>query len=389
MQWCAPISDHLTSKFRSRPQGRMACLIRTLDNTLSSVPNHFTRAFALFWEMLGPARIYVAAISATVVLLAAVGLWHIIGPTRQPERSADDQALVKSTPPPVAPKTQAASSPAPLPTTSTVARISPGVEQSSPTPTSAPATAPELGRAIAITDLSQTQQRGPRGESFIVARIGLTPRSTEEKGAIEIRVFFYDLTPNNEMRPTDAQVTYQWLTAVRDWSDPTPKYLAATYLKQRPFHRMPERLRYGGFIVRVYAGGKLQDERSEPEGLIAGLRSNAAPPTSSGPLPPSSFAPHPSLSPAPMVAPIASPTAAVATSPTPQKSTASTTTVPSPTASRRTPGEDGDLPFGKPVPGKPGFVSSPYDPKFLIDVRGFPPGTLVNDPNTNKPFRVP
>jgi len=22
-------------------------------------------------------------------------------------------------------------------------------------------------------------------------------------------------------------------------------------------------------------------------------------------------------------------------------------------------------------------------------VRGFPPGTLVNDPNTNKPFRVP
>ncbi|HMJ06877.1 MAG TPA: hypothetical protein VK474_11525 [Chthoniobacterales bacterium] len=47
------------------------------------------------------------------------------------------------------------------------------------------------------------------------------------------------------------------------------------------------------------------------------------------------------------------------------------------------------------VPGKPGFVQSPHDPKFIITacpprrVRGFPPGTLVNDPNTNKPFRVP
>ncbi|MFZ1221108.1 MAG: hypothetical protein WAO00_17580, partial [Chthoniobacterales bacterium] len=47
------------------------------------------------------------------------------------------------------------------------------------------------------------------------------------------------------------------------------------------------------------------------------------------------------------------------------------------------------LPKGIPIPGKAGFVQSPYDPKFIIDVRGFPPGTLVNDPNTNKPFRVP
>jgi len=64
-----------------------------------------------------------------------------------------------------------------------------------------------------------------------------------------------------------------------------------------------------------------------------------------------------------------------------------TKTTPLPTASPTA--QDASLPYGKPVPGKPGFVSSPYDPKFLIDVRGFPPGTLVNDPNTNKPFRVP
>jgi hypothetical protein len=47
------------------------------------------------------------------------------------------------------------------------------------------------------------------------------------------------------------------------------------------------------------------------------------------------------------------------------------------------------VPYASPVPDKPGFVYSPYNPKFLIDVRGFPPGTEVVDPNTSKPFKVP
>lgn len=46
-------------------------------------------------------------------------------------------------------------------------------------------------------------------------------------------------------------------------------------------------------------------------------------------------------------------------------------------------------PYASPVPDKAGFVYSPHNPKFLIDVRGFPPGTEVNDPNTGKLFKVP
>ena len=40
--------------------------------------------------------------------------------------------------------------------------------------------------------------------------------------------------------------------------------------------------------------------------------------------------------------------------------------------------------------GKPGYVSSPYDPqKRLIDVRGLPPGTEAECPYTHRTFLVP
>ena len=45
--------------------------------------------------------------------------------------------------------------------------------------------------------------------------------------------------------------------------------------------------------------------------------------------------------------------------------------------------------YGKKTEGKPGFIESPYSAGKLIDVRGLPPGTEIEDPYTRRPLLVP
>lgn len=66
---------------------------------------------------------------------------------------------------------------------------------------------------------------------------------------------------------------------------------------------------------------------------------------------------------------------------TPSQTSASSTRAAAPSAT---------FPTGKLVPGKPGYVFSPFDKEGrYVDVSGFPSGTKVKDPWTDKIFLVP
>jgi hypothetical protein len=114
------------------------------------------------------------------------------------------------------------------------------------------------------------------GSTQVVVTIGVAPLSRIEPGDVDIRVFFYDMTRDGQLRPSNAQVAYAWITPQRDWSDPTPKVLEAIYLRPPRQRSRLERTRYGGFIVQVYSDGRLQDERGEPQQILAALRQKPA-----------------------------------------------------------------------------------------------------------------
>jgi hypothetical protein len=76
-------------------------------------------------------------------------------------------------------------------------------------------------------------------------------------------------------------------------------------------------------------------------------------------------------------------------SPHSSPATVTATSRPSPTPSRNVSGQT-QYPTAKPVPGKPGYVFSPFDPSGgYVDVTGYSPGQKVKDPYSGKIFLVP
>ena len=122
---------------------------------------------------------------------------------------------------------------------------------------------------LKITETTQSETNDPNAQSHFTLKVGVRPRPGTPNGhAVRIIVSFYDLTKDNKMMPTDARVGYHWLTPSTDWSDATPKFLAATYVRAKTQMPSSDGRRYGGFIVLVYFDGLLQDSSASPPELL-------------------------------------------------------------------------------------------------------------------------
>src|SRR4029450_9097027 len=121
---------------------------------------------------------------------------------------------------------------------------------------------------LAITETTLSEITDPNALSHLALKVGVKPRPGTQNGHARIIVSFYDRTKDNKMKPTDARTSYSWLNASEDRRGETPKFLGAAYVRQKTQSRAADRREYGGFIVRVYFDGQLQDAEARPSELL-------------------------------------------------------------------------------------------------------------------------
>jgi serine/threonine protein kinase/Flp pilus assembly protein TadD len=121
---------------------------------------------------------------------------------------------------------------------------------------------------LAITEATLSEITDPNALNHLTLKVGVKPRPGTQNGHARIIVSFYDRTKDNKMKPTDARTSYRWLNASEDWTDAAPKFLVATYVRPKTQSRSADGPEYGGFIVRVYFDGQLQDARATPPELL-------------------------------------------------------------------------------------------------------------------------
>jgi serine/threonine protein kinase len=142
---------------------------------------------------------------------------------------------------------------------------------------------------LTITETSVSETTDSNAQTHLTLKVGVKPRPNTQNGhVVRLAVSFYDLTRDNKLKPTDARTAFDWLTRDRDWTDPSPKFLAATYLRPKSQIASPEGRRYGGFAVHVYFDGQLQDARANPPELLT-----LFPAPDQVALPPNAIAPSP------------------------------------------------------------------------------------------------
>ena len=172
--------------------------------------------------------------------------------------------------------------------------------EASPSAAASPRTGTEGipdGSTFGIAEVTATETPDTEAETNLMVRIGVKkrPNAVVDHTKVKIQVFFYDTVDDKDIKLTDAEVNYEWLTPNHDWAQSNPEVLAVTYVrpknksksqeealsaaaaaiipgkKPRPTKSPAEeagRRKYLGYIVRVYYNDKLQAQRAEPTKLL-------------------------------------------------------------------------------------------------------------------------
>jgi tetratricopeptide (TPR) repeat protein len=152
------------------------------------------------------------------------------------------------------------------------------------------------GAVMGITEVKATETPDPDAETNLALRIGIKKQTgaTVDHTKVKILVEFYDTVGDKDVKLTDADVNYEWLTAKHDWTDATPEVLSVSYLRPKTGVGSPEsslsetaatvrpgqkgrgkdstadsgKRKYLGYRIRIYYDDKLQAVQAEPSRLL-------------------------------------------------------------------------------------------------------------------------
>jgi hypothetical protein len=152
------------------------------------------------------------------------------------------------------------------------------------------------GSAMGISDVKIAETPDPDAETSMAFQIGIKkqPGANIDHTKVKIKVEFYDTVGDKDVKLTDADVNYDWLTPKHDWSDANPEVLAVKYVRPKTAGASSEaslseaaaaikpgrktrskgsaadstQRKYLGYIIRVYYDDELQAVQAEPSRLL-------------------------------------------------------------------------------------------------------------------------
>src|SRR5438477_8590588 len=154
------------------------------------------------------------------------------------------------------------------------------------------------GSTFGITEVKTTETPDPDTDTNLMLRIGIKkqPQATIDHTKVKIQVFFYDTVDDKDIKLTDADVNYEWLTTKHDWTDTNPEILSVSYLRPKDKATSSDAAlsaaaaavkvgqkgrtvkagssggggerRYLGYRVLVYYNDKLQAVQTDPARLL-------------------------------------------------------------------------------------------------------------------------
>jgi tetratricopeptide (TPR) repeat protein len=153
------------------------------------------------------------------------------------------------------------------------------------------------GSVMGITEVKTTETPDPDAEKNMALQIGIKkqPGASIDHEKVRIFVKFYDTVGDKDIKLTDADVNYEWLTPKHDWAEANPEVLAVKYVRAKTGGASSEssladaaatvrpgqkargakgsaadsgRRKYLGYIIQIYYNDELQAVQAEPARLL-------------------------------------------------------------------------------------------------------------------------